>query len=80
MEELKNKVLEIVTENNGCKLMELVVDCINLKDAACLSEAVEELVKEGRLIEIEYCVPNMSYRTKSFLLPANTEITIRKGV
>ena len=68
MEKLKNKVLEMVTENNGCKLMELVVDCIDLKDAACLSEAVEQLVKEGRLIEIEYCVPNMSYRTKKFFI------------
>lgn len=37
---------------------------------------IDVLVSEGKLIEVEYCLPNTD-RLKSFLLPAGTEVKVR---
>jgi len=38
------------------------------------------LVAEERLIEIEYVLPTMNYRIKSFLLPVGTEIKMKINI
>ena len=40
---------------------------------------IQELIDEGSLIEIEYVLPGMPYRAKSFLLPAGTYVSIKRG-
>jgi hypothetical protein len=35
---------------------------------------IAELCAEGELVEVEYVLPNMTYRVKTFLLPKGTEI------
>jgi hypothetical protein len=42
-----------------------------------LPAALERLVKAGRIMEIEYCLPQMSYRAKSLFIAVGTEITWR---
>jgi hypothetical protein len=45
-------------------------------DLSELPMTLEELVEKGKIIEVAYTLPNMSYREKSFYLPAGTEIRI----
>lgn len=37
-------------------------------------DLINNLIKENKIVEIEYIVPDMNYRIKSILLPANTKI------
>lgn len=43
-----------------------------------IMKLIEELVKEGELIEIQYNLPRMDYRNKSFLLPKGSIIINQK--
>jgi len=82
MEEQKEKVKEwivdFVVSKQGCKAMDLCVNIAELygKFDFDIGLLVEELVKEKRLVEVEYILPSMSYRVKSFLLPKETEVKI----
>lgn len=76
IDELKTKIAERVFELQGCKATEifhcteLVFECLVL--TRDLPAILEEMVSEGKLVEVEYLLPNMNYRIKSFLLPAGT--------
>ena len=39
---------------------------------------IDNLIWAGKIIEIEYEIPTMGYRTKSFYLPGNSIIKIRQ--
>ena len=76
---LRESIIQVVTEKQGCKVMELIAaldPTLLIGDVATneVLEALELLVKEGELIEIEYCLP--AYRIKSFYLPKETEVKI----
>lgn len=73
-------ILKTVTDRNGCKAMDLAANkdialSCELNDS--LVDNIETLVFEGKLIEIEYILPQ-SDRVKSFLLPANTDVRIKE--
>jgi len=77
----KGAICALVEQAQGCKALELIaklgseqVWVIEEVNSWTAIELIEELVEEGELIEIEYTLPNMSYRVKSFLLPKGTEI------
>jgi len=86
--QVKDWIVELVADKNGCKPGELIVPVIkriheSLPKAGheyltnLVDHFIWELVtKEKRLIEIEYTLPRSSYRARSFLLPANTKINI----
>jgi hypothetical protein len=38
---------------------------------------LEEMVKQKRLIEVEYVLPDMDYRIKSLYFPVGTEIRVK---
>ena len=38
-------------------------------------ELIDRLVKEGKLLEVEYILPSMSHRIKSLYFPKETRIT-----
>ena len=63
----------------GLKAIELVVE--GSRERIFLSsDAIEEAVLTGDIVEIEYIVPNMPGRIKSFLLPKGAIINrIRNG-
>lgn len=77
-DELKKIIIDIVNDNNGLKSMELIPKLpesvfIYLKSED-ICETLDELVSNGDILEIEYSVPNYSYKIKSFYLPKGTEI------
>lgn len=86
-DELKDKLVQIVTNVNGCKATELAasreygewlvsVGGAKRRQELSFVECVQELINEGRLIEVEYSLPTMDYRAKSFLLPKDTEVRV----
>lgn len=77
-EKIKDIILEEVS--SGIKMNELCTNLIeDFIDNPEINnytpvEVVNEMIKNGDIMEIEYCLPNMRYRLKSFLLPKGTEI------
>ena len=82
-DDFKKLIVEAVAAANGIKSTELVCHPSIIRRAASddgapsVPDLIDELVSEGRLIEIEFVLPHMKYRIKSFLLPAGTDIKIR---
>jgi len=81
--ELKQKIVDIITEVQGCKATELStnlsIDVLNALEVHDLPTILAELLHERRLVEVEYVLPQLSFRAKSFLLPAGVEVKINKG-
>jgi len=79
-EKLKDKVHDLISSVQGCKATELVTkldrDILEALEVHDLSSVLAELILEHRIIEIEYVLPQLNYRTKSFLLPAGTEVKV----
>jgi hypothetical protein len=78
-ESAKQKLCQIVEEKQGLKATELAFEFVRRIHAeGCISnnvlQLIEELVKEGRLVEIEYVLSTLKYRIKSFILPGDTEV------
>lgn len=71
----KKLIIEAVTNYQGLKLTELA-SLDELADIAVV-DLVNELIKEGNLVEVEYVLPSMNYRVKSFILPKGTEVDVR---
>lgn len=71
-------VEKIVNNRNGIKATELAA-LSDVRDVKDLVQTIECLVQNGRIVEVEYVLPNISYRIKSFLLPKGTQIQTRTG-
>lgn len=80
--EAKQLVCGLVTEKQGCKILDLILPYYSHPGAEehTIDSLVNELVEEDRLIEIEYVLPGMLYRIKSFLLPAGTDVTVNDPI
>jgi len=78
--ELKEILKGEINKSNGLKMAELIVlmprEVITKSCVDDIYLAIEQLVKEKEIIEIEFTLPNMSYKIKSFLLPKDTELCI----
>ena len=75
---LKEEIANIVRELQGCKAVPLAT---HPKLARIFGDyhpgtIFDEMVKEGMLVEVQYELPNMSYRTKCFYLPGGTKARI----
>ena len=85
MDNLVILVKEIVIDSQGCKVNKLVSDLVikylekygPSENNIPYVESVEEAVKRGEIVEIEYILPNINYRIKSFLLPTDSIINVR---
>lgn len=82
-EEAKDILIQYCTHGikNTDIVLELSLYCAAFPELSKMDipELLEELVQENRLVEIEYVLPSMEYRIKSFYLPAGTEITNVRG-
>lgn len=79
---IKERISKIVNDSTGLKSTELAVkvvcevpDC-NTNEVLHL---IEELVKEGEIIELEYILPQINYRIKSIYFPKGTDILLKLG-
>jgi len=79
LEELKDLICRVVTEKQGIKATALaaVKDFLPYHKEFDIPAVTDQLIEEKRLLEIEYILPRMSYRIKSFLLPAGTAARFR---
>ena len=84
-DELKKLIIDRVTERQGCKAMELMGDGKLMKfldsygpglPSKEFMAALSELIEDEQLIEIEYTIPALPWRAKSFLLPGGSSATI----
>jgi hypothetical protein len=82
-QEFQDLIITVINDNNGGKGTEIATLVgVSLTDknlAAELEYDIWEdgftpLIEQGKIIEIEYVLPNMPHRIKSFFLPADTEI------
>jgi hypothetical protein len=84
-DEVKNRLVQAVEHHQGGKVVEIIArlaeDLFDWHDSRSVfesdvTEILDELVEEGRLIEIEYVLPNLSYTVKSFYLPAGSTVRV----
>lgn len=76
-EEAKDLVAALVNEKTGIKATELVVCKEILAIRNCghgIVEILDDLTKEGRIVEVEYTLPPDHDRIKSFYLPALSRV------
>ena len=79
----KEVLVAIVNSHQGIKGTSLGVEFVlathkegtEIPDDFDVVQVLEELVTAGELVEIEYAVPEMEYRVKSFYLPKGSLIT-----
>jgi hypothetical protein len=78
-EKLKQVILESVNGSTGVRGVELALTVLNKTmphyfEPPLYQEALEELVNEGEILELEYTLPEMDYRIKSIFFPKGTQI------
>jgi hypothetical protein len=71
-----------ITGNSGNKSVDLIMNVMRIIgpgtfDREIYDKALEELVIENKLMEIEYSIPSMANRRNSFYLPAGTSLRIK---
>lgn len=81
LEEIKKFVVRIVEARQGIKGVELATKLAgeffhyNL-EGTVITGILELLVEEGSILEIEYVLPQLEYRVKSFYLPKGSTVRI----
>jgi hypothetical protein len=81
IEEIRSEIINIIISGQGIKTSSLIPEVPPKFFQAGISgeqilAVIQDLVADGEIIEIEYTLPNMPYRTKSFLLPAKTQVRV----
>ncbi len=77
--EIENKILDIVTASQGLKGVDLTLRVMSNDLQVTSNELFDiifDLIEKGDLVEIEYELPSMGYRTKSFILPRGTKVNV----
>ena len=78
-EEAKDLVADLINQKTGIKAMELVADPEVrpvILDNHDLSEILDDLVEEDRVVRVEYTLPPRNDRIKGFYLPVGTQIRL----
>jgi len=77
MEKIKELIINCINEHTGIKGVDLVVDvCSNEVNTEEYENALNELVMNGEIIEVEYTLPSMDYRVKSMYFPKETVVVV----
>ena len=73
--EIKAMLIKAVYDAQGCKATELVaqINFHGLQNQE-VPQLIVELVADGELVEVEYVLPTIPYRIKSFLLPQGSQV------
>lgn len=76
-QEIKTSILNFVARRPGCTPIELVCDIgFGENYAVDIPVLLEKLINDGSLIELEYELPTMTYRTKILLFAKDSNIDI----
>ncbi len=82
-EEFKDRIVKLVEDCQGLKATELPakfdLEMLGTLEVVDFPTVLAELLHERRIVEIEYTLPNMNYRVKSFILPAGTDVNVHIG-
>jgi hypothetical protein len=84
MDALRKAIVEMVEEEQGIKATELIPQ-IAIRHPELIivlnemPDTLEQLVHEGELVEVEYVLHTMNYKSKSWYLPKGTEVIVRDG-
>ena len=80
-EQIKYEVECLVSMKQGIKAMELACDpeVLKILGDESFHDVIEELITEKRIVEVEYVVPSIPYRLKSFYLPADSIVIRIRG-
>lgn len=73
---LKEQITKTVDEGTGIKVTELVAKYMHTCAHSRITDAVEELIQEKKIIGLDYRVPAMDYKVKTILFPAGTTFII----
>jgi len=73
-QEIESKITDIINSKQGMKATELAVEMFVYGEDWL--DVIDDMVKEGKIVEVEYTLPTLSYRIKSFYLPAGTVVGI----
>lgn len=77
--ELENRIISLVSSRNGMKGIDLSLaissEFMSLTNNEIL-DTIFDLIESGDLVEVEYELASMPYRSKSFILPKDTVINI----
>jgi len=81
---MRDIILKAINDSQGIKNVELSLKVLSIIlplefNTDEFHEELSYLVEEGEILEIEYTLPSMDYRIKSFYLPKGTSIHITKG-
>jgi hypothetical protein len=79
-EQVRAKVVQLVTHYNGLKPMDVVAMLDDEERALFSGTTLEKMVQEGELIEVEYTLPNDAEQIHSFLIPIGTEMNVRYAI
>ena len=69
----RDRILQVVIGEQGCKAVSLVVQVRHANTLVVLSE----MIGNGEIVEVEYTLPSMPDRLKSFLLPAGSTVVAK---
>lgn len=78
-DELKKAILDTVNTSTGINGVQLVMTVMNHVGPTSFEHdefhlAINRLVNEKQVVELEYVLPNMEYRVKSMYFPKGTLI------
>lgn len=81
-EDAKNLVCKTITDAQGIKGPEVPARLGDFWTVVAfgdldLTVLLDELVAEGRIIEVEYVIPQMAERCKSFYLPGGSDVRVK---
>lgn len=83
-EQLKDRIYNIIVNLQGCKATELVLkfdrEMLETLEVIDLSTVLTEMMHDQKIIEVEYELPELNWRSKSFFLPFGTEVRINDFV
>lgn len=72
-------ILKIVNDSSGIKAVELVLEVIGEDSLQNFNyyfyrQILKGLIDRGEILELEYILPQINYRTKSIFFPKGTKI------
>jgi hypothetical protein len=77
--EVENLIRDMVDNSQGLKGVELVTKVMSNNLTINNNELMDtlfDMIERGEFVEIEYELPNMGYRTKSFIVPKGTKVNV----